>query len=74
MSRQIPRILDASPIVLIVTGMNQSINFIEWTAYPEVPFETGANFQNSESHAFIGIVTIRDTLYKITLNFGDVNP
>jgi hypothetical protein len=73
-SRQIPRILDASPIVLIVVGMNPSGNFIEWTVYPEVPFETGANFHNFESHAFSGIVTIKDTLYKITLNFGGVNP
>jgi hypothetical protein len=73
-SRQIPRILDASPIVLIVAGSTPSDNFVEWTAYPEVPFETGANFDKSESHVFSGIVTIGDTLYKIKLNFGGINP
>jgi hypothetical protein len=74
MSRQIPKMLDASPIVIIVTGMNLSSNFIEWTTYPEIPFETGSNFNNSESHSFSGIATIKDTLYKVTINFGDVNP
>ena len=73
-SRQIPKMLDASPIVLIVTGTNSSSNFIEGTTYPEVPFETGSNFNNSESHAFSGIATIQNTLYKVTIDFGDVNP
>jgi hypothetical protein len=73
-SRQIPKMLDTSPIVLVVTGLNSSQSFIEWTAYPELPFETGANFNNSESHAFSSIVIIKDTLYKVTLDFGGVNP
>jgi hypothetical protein len=70
----IPRMLDSSPIVLVVTGLNQSDFFVEWTAYPQVPFQTGSDFTNSESHTFSYVVIIKDTLYKLTLNFGDVNP
>jgi hypothetical protein len=66
--------LGASPIVLVLTGNNSFGNFIEWTTYPQIPFETGSNFKNSESHAFSGIATIQNTLYKVTINFGDVNP
>lgn len=73
-SRAIPRILDSSPIVLVVTGLNGSDFFAEWTAYPQTPFQTGADFNNSESHAFSYLVTIKDTLYKLTLSFGGVNP
>jgi hypothetical protein len=73
-SRTIPGILDSSPIVLVVTGLNGSDFFAEWTAYPQTPFQTGADFKNSESHAFSYLVTIKDTLYKLTLSFGGVNP
>jgi hypothetical protein len=70
----IPNILDTSSTVLIVTGQNNSDFFAEWTTYPQVPLETGANFTNSETHAFTYLVTIRNTLYKLTLTFGGVNP
>ncbi|MGB8780001.1 MAG: hypothetical protein WCD81_05055 [Candidatus Bathyarchaeia archaeon] len=70
----IPGILDSSPIVLVVTGLNGSDFFAEWTAYPQIPFQTGADFNDSESHAFSYLVIIRDTLYKLTLSFGGVNP
>jgi hypothetical protein len=73
-SRTIPRILDSSPTVLVVTGLNQSDFFAEWTAYPQVPFQTGSDFNNSESHTFSYVVIIKDTLYKLTLSFGDINP
>ena len=72
-SRMIPRILDSSPTVLVVTGLNNSDFFAEWTAYPQIPFETGADFKNSESHAFSYVVITKDTLYKLTLSFGGVN-
>lgn len=73
-SYTIPRMLDSSPTVLVVTGLNQSDFFAEWTAYPQVPFRTGSDFTNSESHTFSYVVIIKDTLYKLTLSFGDVNP
>lgn len=73
-SRTIPGILDSSPIVLVVTGLNGSDFFAEWTAYPQIPFQTGADFKESESHAFSYLVAIRETLYKLTLSFGGVNP
>jgi len=70
----IPRILDNSPTVLVLTGQNNSNFFAEWTAYPQVPLETGTDFNNSESYAFNYPVIINNTLYKLTLSFGGVNP
>lgn len=73
-SRTVPRILDDSPIVLVVTGLNNSDFFTEWTVYPQIPFETGADFRNSESYVFSYVVIIKDTLYKLTMSFGGMTP
>jgi hypothetical protein len=73
-SYPIPRMLDNSPTVLVVTGLNQSNFFAEWAAYPQIPFQTGSDFTNSESNTFSYVVVIKDTLYKMTLSFGDMNP
>jgi hypothetical protein len=70
----IPAILERSPIALVICGSNASTFFIEWTAYPQIPLETGADFQNSECYSFSYIVTIKATLYKFTLRFGGMNP
>ncbi len=67
---QIPRILDNSPIVLVVSGSSNQGNFTEWTSYPQIPFKAGADFKNSESYSFSYIVTVKNTLYKLTLSFG----
>jgi hypothetical protein len=69
----IPTIVDNGPTVLVVSGLNDSTFFIESTTYPEIPLETGSTFQNSECHAFSYIVTIKETLYKLTIRFGGVN-
>ncbi len=63
----IPRFLDKSPIVLAVTGTNSSTYFIEWTAYPQIPFEMGANMQNSEGFSFFYIVSVNQVLYKVRI-------
>jgi hypothetical protein len=68
----IPTFLDKSPTVLVVSGHNDTASFIEWTAYPDVPLEFGANFANSEKNAFIYTVSIKEILYKLTLSLGDV--
>jgi len=65
----IPEILDSSPIVLVVTGLNSSA-FIEWTAYPQVPLEIGANFENAECFSFSYIVTINRAFYKLNVQCG----
>lgn len=66
----IPTILGKSPIVLIVTGLNASTFFIEWTTYPQIPLEAGADFRNSECHTFSYVVNIRGNLYKLTVRLG----
>jgi hypothetical protein len=70
----IPTISETSPMVLVTSASNASTYFINWTSYPQVPLEVGADFQNSESHAFSYLVTIKGTLYKLILRFGGINP
>jgi hypothetical protein len=66
----IPEFLDSSPTVLIVTGLNTSTFFIEWTAYPQVPLEIGASFENAECFSFSYIVTINKAFYKLNVQCG----
>jgi hypothetical protein len=70
----IPTVLENSPIVLTTSGSNGSDYFIEWTSYPQIPSNAGPSFQNSECHTFYYIVTIKNTLYKLTLRFGGISP
>jgi hypothetical protein len=69
----IPAIIDKGPIIPVVCGTNDTTSFIEWTSYPNVPLEFGANFENSEKNVFAYAVTIKGTLYKLVLTFGDMN-
>jgi hypothetical protein len=68
----IPSIVDKSPLILVAQGINGTTHFAEWTSYPHVPLETGANFEHSEQNVFTYTVIIKDALYKLTLRFGDV--
>jgi len=68
----IPMFVDKSPIVLVISGINGTASFIEWTAYPATPLDFGSNFEHSEETMFVYIVTVKETLYKLTLSFGDV--
>jgi hypothetical protein len=71
----IPRLLDASPMLLVITGLNQSTSFAEWSPYPQVPLETGADFDESTSGvktvSFSHIVTINGALYEIVTKWGE---
>jgi hypothetical protein len=69
---EIPDFADRSPIVLTVFGQNDSDPFAEWTAYPQIPLQAGANFENSEQNVFTYVVTIGGTLYRLDLSFGGV--
>jgi hypothetical protein len=69
----IPAYVDNSPIVLAVQGNANSTSFIEWTTYPLIPLEFGSTFTNSEENVFSYPVSIRGTLCKLTLRFGDVD-
>jgi hypothetical protein len=68
----IPELVDKSPTVLVISGLNDTTPFIEWTAYPEVPLDFGSDFENSEQNVFVYTVLIKGALYKLTLSFGDV--
>ena len=67
----IPKLLDKSPLVLIV-GMNGTDHIQEWTAYPQIPLKIGANFEGSEQNIFSYIVTIKGVLYRLDLSLGDL--
>jgi hypothetical protein len=71
-SYAIPESADKSPTVLVISGLNGTSSFVEWTAYPDVPLDFGANFENSEKNVFVYTVLVKGTLYKLTLSFGDV--
>jgi len=68
----IPEFVDKSPTVLVISGLNDTTPFVEWTAYPDVPLDFGADFENSEKNVFVYTVLVKGALYKLTLSFGDV--
>jgi hypothetical protein len=70
----IPCFQDSSPILLVVTGRNSTAFFAEWTSYPQVPLQTGVNFDDSTTisnvFAYSYIVTIDNALYRCKLWLG----
>jgi len=71
---EIPRLLDSSPMLLVITGRNESSTFAEWSSYPQVPLEIGADFDTLDTGAkivsFSQIVTINSALYEIVTKWG----
>lgn len=69
----IPHLLDASPMIIVLTGANSSDCWAEWVAYPQVPLEIGAGMSDdytvSDVVAVTYIVGINGALYRITFNF-----
>jgi hypothetical protein len=70
----IPEFVDRSPTVLVISGINGTTPFVEWVAYPDIPLDFGADFENSEQNVFVYTVLIQGAFYKLTLSFGDVIP
>jgi len=70
----IPKLLDASPTVLVATGWNSTQFFVEWTVYPHIPAAIGISPTESLSladvYAYTYIVTINSALYRCTLWLG----
>jgi len=70
----IPRFLDDSMTVLVVTGWNSTTFFAEWTIYPQVPVENGADLANSSTlssiFSFTYLVTIDSSIYECTIWVG----
>jgi hypothetical protein len=68
----IPRLVDTSPLILVASGHEGSVYFAEWTAYPQVPLQSGSNFGGSEKNVFSYLVTVGGVLYRLDLTLGDV--
>ncbi|PVX23185.1 MAG: hypothetical protein CW716_12745 [Candidatus Bathyarchaeum sp.] len=66
----IPDFLDSSPQVLVVVGWSSSDFFVEWTSYPQIPLEVGANFEDAECFSFNYIVTIDGVFYRLNVQCG----
>jgi hypothetical protein len=69
----IPKLLDKSPLILIIEGSNGTNLFKEWTAYPQIPLKIGANFDDSEQNIFSYIVTVNGVFYRLDLSLGDLS-
>ena len=65
----IPRLLDSSAIILVLTGFNGSFSFAEWVSYPQLPLTVGADFDSADTGAktvaFSEIVAINSALYEV---------
>ena len=68
----IPKIIDKSPLIMVICGLNNGTYFQEWTAYPQIPLRAGSNFEGSEQNIFSYVVTINDVLYRLDVSLGDV--
>ena len=70
----IPHFLDPSPTLIVVTGRNSTSFFTEWTAYPQIPLQTGADFASSAAlsnvFAYTYLVTIESAYYECTVWLG----
>jgi hypothetical protein len=70
----IPKLLDSSPTVLVVTGWNSTEFFAEWTAYPQIPLQIGASLTDSPNlsnvFAYTYLVTIGSAIYQCTVWLG----
>jgi hypothetical protein len=70
----IPRFLDSNPTLIVITGYNSTTFFTEWTAYPQIPLQTGANFADpttlSNIFANTYVIAINSALYECTVWLG----
>jgi len=72
----IPRILDASPMILVGTGLNasSSVYFAEWVSYPQVPLDFGLDFTGrynlADAFSFRFLVTINSAVYECKIILG----
>ncbi|MFQ6073870.1 MAG: hypothetical protein ACE5KC_01495 [Candidatus Bathyarchaeia archaeon] len=70
----IPRLIDSSPMIIALTGLNGSSSFAEWVSYPQLPLQVGSDFSQSSAGAKIfsetHIVTINSALYQVVTRWG----
>jgi len=71
---RIPSLLEPSPMILVATGLNGSSFFGEWTSYPQVPLEMGADLGRSDVGLRVTslsyVVTVNSVLYRFNVKFG----
>jgi hypothetical protein len=68
----IPRLVDNSPLILVVRGAASGVYFAEWTAYPQLPLQCGSGFVGNEKNVFSYLVSVGGVLYRLDLALGDV--
>ena len=72
----IPCLLEVSPMMLVLNGNNVSTSFAEWTAYPQLPLEIGADFgdltSRSKAVALTYVVSINSVLYESVITCRSV--
>ncbi len=70
----IPRLLDSNPLIMVLTGHNESTSFAEWVSYPQLPIQVGVDFSQSIAGSKIvslsHIVTINYALYEVVTKWG----
>ncbi|UCG36684.1 MAG: hypothetical protein JSV64_08865 [Candidatus Bathyarchaeota archaeon] len=68
----IPYLLDVSPMIFVLIGSNGSTSFAEWTSYPQLPLEIGADMWDSPARsktiALTYIVSINAVLYEAVIS------
>ena len=73
----VPRLIDASVSVMVLTGTNGSASFAEWVAYPQMPLQIGADFSESIAGSRVAvysqIVTINSALYEVVTKWGGLS-
>jgi hypothetical protein len=69
----LPRLLPGGPIVVTLTGVNGTDRWAEWVAYPQVPFDVGADMGDdyvvSDVRVVEYIVEIEGGLYRCGMMF-----
>ncbi len=69
----VPRLLDASPMVLVVTGLKDSSYWAEWVAYPQVPLAVGADMSDDYAISDIAsasfLVDVKGVVYRFEVWF-----
>lgn len=75
---EIPRLLDASPMIILVACSNASHYFLEWVSYPQIPLSIGYDAENTksktqETYVFTYLISIDKALYQCIVTMGGIN-
>jgi len=69
----VPHLLDASPMVLVLTGVNGSDHWAEWVTYPQVPLVVGADMSDAYAISDVAsvpyLVEVKGVLYRFEVRF-----